>query len=75
MYKNKNRWIRVGGDEDDSTTAIDVDQVKNYVQQINKSTLNDLIKKVHTISLDTIQIKYYFSYNISKSASYKIIKY
>lgn len=47
MYKNKSRWKRVGGsdDEEDSNT-IDVDQVKNYVQQINKSTINDLLKKV-----------------------------
>lgn len=47
-YKNKNRWKRVGDDEDDSS-VIDVDQVKNYVQQINKSTLKDLIKKVYHI--------------------------
>lgn len=54
-YKNKNRWKRVGEDEDDSS-AIDVDQVNNYVQQINKSTLKDLIKKVYTIdkNLDNI---------------------
>lgn len=49
MYKNKNRWKRVGdeSDHEDDSAVIDVDQVKNYVHQINKSTLNDLIKKVH----------------------------
>jgi len=48
MYKNKNRWKRLGGDSDteEDSTKINVDQVNNYVQQINKSTLNDLIKEV-----------------------------
>lgn len=48
MYKNKNRWKRVGGDSDieEDSAKIDVDQVNNYVRQINKSTLNDLIKEV-----------------------------
>jgi len=48
MYKNKNRWKRIGGDSDseESSTKIDVIQVQNYVKQINKSTLNDIIKKV-----------------------------
>lgn len=47
MYKNKNRWKRVGEDSDleEDSNALDVDQVKNYVQQINKTTLKDLIKK------------------------------
>lgn len=49
MYKNKNRWKRIGDDSDhevEDSSNIDIDKVKNYVQQINKSTLNDLIKKV-----------------------------
>lgn len=48
MYKNKNRWKRLGGDIDieEDCTKINVDQVNNYVQQMNKSTLNDLIKEV-----------------------------
>jgi len=49
MYKNKTRWKRVGEDDDieieDNTT--DVHQVQNYVEQMNKSTLHDLLKKVH----------------------------
>ncbi|XP_025420011.1 BUD13 homolog [Sipha flava] len=48
MYKNKNRWKRVGNDsdlEEEDITSINVDQVKQYVEQINKSTLNDLLKE------------------------------
>lgn len=50
-YKNKSRWKRVGGDSDleEDSGIIDVDQVKNYVQQMNKSTLKDLIKKVFIV--------------------------
>ncbi|XP_050439234.1 BUD13 homolog [Adelges cooleyi] len=46
LYKNKNRWKRVGEDSDveEESTKIDVDQVQKYVQQINKSTLNELLK-------------------------------
>lgn len=47
-YKNKTRWKRVGEDEDvqikDET--VNLHQVQNYVEQINKSTLNDILKKV-----------------------------
>lgn len=56
MYKNKSRWKRVGNDSDleEDTTNINVDQVKQYVQQINKSTINDLLKEVKTINLIAI---------------------
>lgn len=51
-YKNKNRWKRIGEKNDfEETTNIDVNQVNNYVQQINKSTLKDLIKKVCIMSI------------------------
>lgn len=54
-YKNKNRWKRVGNNSDlEEDTNINVDQVNQYVQQINKSTLNDLLKEVKTIVLITI---------------------
>lgn len=54
MYKNKNRWKRIGGDSDieEDSTKIDVDQVNNYVQKMNKSTLNDLIKEVFKFKLN-----------------------
>jgi hypothetical protein len=57
MYKNKNRWKRVGNDsdlEEEDITSINVDQVKQYVEQINKSTLNDLLKEVTIIVLITV---------------------
>lgn len=49
MYKNKTRWKRVGEDDDIQIedNATDVHQVQNYVEQMNKSTLHDLLKKVH----------------------------
>lgn len=51
MYKNKNRWKRVGGNSDDEDSSVmNADNVKNYVQQINKSTLKDLIKEVLIIN-------------------------
>jgi len=52
-YKNKNRWKRIGGDSDieEDSTKIDIDQVNNYVQKINKSTLNDLIKEVYKLKV------------------------
>lgn len=56
-YKNKNRWKRVGNDsdiEEEDTTNIDVDQVKQYVEQINKSTLKDLLKEVNILVFITI---------------------
>lgn len=48
-YKNKKRWKRIGEDSDpeDNSTKINSNQINNYVQQINKSTLNDLINKVY----------------------------
>lgn len=47
MYKNKARWTRVGSsDIEEDSNMIDADKVKNYVQQINKSTIDDLLKKV-----------------------------
>lgn len=57
MYKNKKRWKRVGEDSDnEDSSVINVDQIKNYVQQINKSTLNDLIKKVLVINLNISKV-------------------
>ncbi|KAF0757593.1 BUD13 [Aphis craccivora] len=54
-YKNKNRWKRIGGDSDieEDSTKIDIDQVNNYVQKINKSTLNDLIKEKNKDSIES----------------------
>lgn len=57
MYKNKNRWKRIGDDDScEETTNIDVNQVNSYVQQINKSTLKDLIKKVRYVCYQIYQI-------------------
>jgi len=49
MYKNKTRWKRVGEDDDIEIedNAIDVHQVQSYVENINKTTLHDLLKKVY----------------------------
>lgn len=50
-YKNKNRWKRIGGDSDneEDSSKIDISQVNNYVQQINKSILNNIIKEVNKL--------------------------
>lgn len=58
-YKNKNRWKRIGeeSDTEEESNKIDVDQVKNYVQNMNKSTLKDLIKAdrvIHLIMLNNL---------------------
>lgn len=49
MYKNKTRWKRIGEEDDiqiEHNTNTNIQQVQNYVKQINKSTLKDLLKKV-----------------------------
>lgn len=45
-YKNKRRWKPIGEDNEIEDPVIDSAKINNYVQQINKSTLNDLISDV-----------------------------
>ncbi|XP_050530574.1 BUD13 homolog [Daktulosphaira vitifoliae] len=59
LYKNKNRWKRVGEDSDIEEETTKIDQVQKYVEKINKSTLNDLLnsKKVNEEIENNIPIK------------------
>lgn len=45
-YKNKRRWKPIGEDNDLEEPVINPAEINNYVQQINKSMLNDLINEV-----------------------------